>query len=85
MQVKNYMETIVFDMIDRVISSFDCCTCDDCRNDIAAYALNHLPPKYIVSNEVYSKLSILQRQFGVDVVSQLAAGVQVVKANPRHS
>jgi competence protein ComFB len=84
MKVKNYMETIVFDMMERVAASFDCCTCEQCRSDIAAYALNHLPPKYVVSNEVYTKLNVLQRQFDVDVVSRLAEGVQLIKKNPRH-
>ncbi|MCL2703508.1 MAG: late competence development ComFB family protein [Defluviitaleaceae bacterium] len=84
MHVRNYMETIVFDMIDTVLKNFDCCTCEKCRNDIAAYALNNLPPKYIVSNEVYSKLSTLHQQFGVDVMSKLAVGVKLIKDNPRH-
>ena len=36
--------------------------CHICRMDIAAYALNHLPSKYVVTRkgEVYSKLAELQ-------------------------
>ena len=84
MIIKNYMENIVFDMIDKVLARFEGCKCEKCRSDIAAYALNHLPPRYIVSNEVYTKINTLHQQFDVDVMAQISAGARLVMGSPRH-
>lgn len=84
--LKNYMEEVVFNYIDKLIHNSSYCACSLCRMDIAAYALNHLPPKYVVTEtgEVYSKLSQLQQQFEVDVTIAIMKAIQVVGTNPRH-
>ncbi|MEG2213361.1 MAG: late competence development ComFB family protein, partial [Clostridiales bacterium] len=46
----NVMENLVLKYIDQVIRRFNACSCDRCRCDVAAYALNYLPPKYIVAD-----------------------------------
>ena len=45
----NMMEAMVEDELDKMGDSLGCCLCDQCRGDIAAYALNHLPPRYVVT------------------------------------
>ncbi len=40
---KNVMEDLVEFRFDEIQSTLDCCTCEHCRNDIIAYALNLLP------------------------------------------
>lgn len=45
--VQNLMEEIVLQNVDSVMASQGCCTCDVCRTDVIAYALNHLPPHYV--------------------------------------
>jgi len=83
---KNYMEDVVFHHLDSIIAMADCCKCSVCRADIMAYALNHLPSKYVVTpnGEVYSKLAELQQQFQADVVMAIIKAIEVVKKNPRH-
>lgn len=83
---KNYMEDVVFKYLDSIIASTDCCRCQRCRMDIAAYALNQLPSKYVVTRkgEVYSKLLELQQQFETDVIIAIVKAIEVVKKNPRH-
>lgn len=45
MELKNYMEDLVMQQIDAVISANrDVCSCEKCRYDIAAIALTILPP-----------------------------------------
>ena len=44
----NLMENLVLKHLDTVIHKFNTCSCDRCRCDIAAYALNLLPAKYVV-------------------------------------
>lgn len=85
-QLKNYMEEIVFSLIREVLDDINVCTCDKCILDIAAIALNELPPKYIVTEkgELYSKVNSLKQQFEVDVISAITRAAVLVKRNPRH-
>jgi len=86
MQLKNYMEEVVFSMMENVLNDIDVCKCEQCLLDIAAIALNKLPPKYIVTEkgELYSKINSLIQQFEVDVVSAITKAAIIVKENPRH-
>ncbi|HEX2926380.1 MAG TPA: late competence development ComFB family protein [Ruminiclostridium sp.] len=84
--LKNYMEEVVFNLIDSVINDIDMCKCDLCVKDIAALALNSLPPRYIASEkgELYSKINSLRNQFEVDVISAITKAAVLVKDSPRH-
>jgi competence protein ComFB len=85
-QIKNHMEEIVFNQIKDVLADINSCTCEKCVMDIAAIALNDLPPKYIVSEkgELYSKINALKQQFEVDVIAAITKAAVLVKRNPRH-
>ena len=85
-QIKNYMEEIVFGQMKEVLNDINVCTCDKCILDIAAIALNDLPPKYIVTEkgELYSKINTLSQQFEVDVVAAITKAAVLVKRKPRH-
>ncbi|HHV28589.1 late competence development ComFB family protein [Acetivibrio mesophilus] len=85
-QIKNYMEEIVFSLMKEVLADINVCSCEKCKMDIAAIALNDLPPKYIVSDkgELYSKVNSLKQQFEVDVISAVTKAAVMVKRNPRH-
>lgn len=86
-QIKNYMEEIVFGQMKDILNDINMCTCDKCLLDIAAIALNDLPPKYIVTEkgELYSKINTLGQQFEVDVVSAVTKAAVLVKRKPRHN
>ncbi len=85
-QIKNYMEEIVFNQMKDVLEDITMCTCEKCLLDIAAIALNDLPPKYIVTDkgELYSKINTLGQQFEVDIVSAITKAAVLVKRRPRH-
>lgn len=87
-EVKNVMEQLVFDQLDRVLAATKpACDCEMCRADIVAYALNNLKPKYAATHrgEVISKAAALQNQFYMDVIAVLTRAVEVVGSKPRHS
>ena len=46
---QNVMESFVEEELDRMGDSLGCCLCEQCRNDVAAYALNHVPSRYVVT------------------------------------
>lgn len=87
MEIKNYMEVCVENMLDKVVSETDVCKCEKCRLDITAIALNNLPAKYVVTTKgtLYSKLTTLEYQFDVDIITAIARAIDIVKANPRHN
>jgi competence protein ComFB len=80
------MEEIVFGQMKEVLADINVCTCEKCLLDIAAIALNDLPPKYVVTKkgELYSKINTLGQQFEVDVVSAITKAAVLVKRRPRH-
>lgn len=77
----NVMENLVLKNLNLVMGRFNTCACDRCRCDIVAYALNNLPPKYIVSNanDTYD-----ERELSKLAVNALVSAVLYVKSNPNH-
>ncbi len=86
LQMNNYMEEIVMEMLDEILEDISMCTCDRCKIDVAAKALNDLPPQYIVTRkgEVFSKVNNLRAQFEVDVISAITKAAILVKRYPNH-
>lgn len=84
--LKNYMEEVVFSLIEEILEDINMCKCEKCLLDIAAIALNDLPPKYVVTEqgELFSKVSILKNQFEVDVIAAITKAAVLVKRNPKH-
>jgi competence protein ComFB len=85
-KMKNYMEDCVADMMPGILKDMDICRCERCTMDIMAYVLNKLPPKYVVTRKghLYTKLSVIQSQFDVDIIAAITQGAVLVSQNPRH-
>ena len=80
------MEDVVFSLLDALINEKDACNCERCRYDIAAIALNNLPPKYVVteSGEVFAKTQLLNQQFKTNAVVEILKAIEIVRNNPHH-
>lgn len=85
-RLKNYMEEFVLSQLNEVLTDINMCKCEKCRMDIAALALNDLPPKYVITEkgELYSKINSLRQQFEVDVIAAITKAAVMVKRSPRH-
>ncbi len=86
MEIRNFMEDMVKDVLDELLSSdANICKCEKCRLDIMAIALNNIKPKYVVTvkGRVYAKLSELEVQFRADVIRELAKAISLVKGKPQ--
>jgi len=85
--LRNLTEDIVIFELDHMLSRLDCCKCDSCRLDIASYALNRLPSKYVATTqgELMSKISVIDNDFRIRVATEISKGAELVKKNPRHS
>lgn len=87
MEFHNYMEELVLEVVEDLLSKRDdVCRCEKCKLDIATFALNKLPPKYVVTQKgrVYTKLSELEIQEKANIVKEVTRGIEKVKSNPQH-
>lgn len=85
--IKNYMEDLVESYLDQILSQCkDVCKCAKCRKDIAAIALNNLPPHYSASQrgQVLTKANLLGKQVEADVISAITKGITIVGKEARH-
>ena len=88
MLVKNYMEDLVWQSLEGILVSHpEVCQCDHCRHDIAAYALNTLPSRYIVTRkgETYTRINMLELQCSTDIITAITKAIEKVGSQPRHS
>lgn len=87
MELKNLMEDEVLYAIDKLMKDDNnICTCDRCKLDIAAIALNNLESKYVVTEKgnLYAKLNTLNYQFDVDITKELTKAIKIVGERPSH-
>lgn len=87
LQLVNIIERMVFDTLDDILKSYEgICTCDRCRYDMAAIALNKIKPNYVVTAEgaVMSRVASLEPQNVADVVRAVTDGINTVSKNPHH-
>lgn len=87
LKIHNYMEDMVADKLEELLAErTDICTCPKCRCDMMVWALNHLPPKYVVTDKgrLYTKLTEQEIQFRADVTRELTKAVLKVSKNPNH-
>lgn len=83
---RNVMEAFVEAKVDRLWKNHTGCTCSRCREDVIALALNHLQPKYVVSEAgaLYVKMEQLENVNEVEVTQQVAAAMKVIGEHPHH-
>ena len=79
----NVMETLVLQQLDEAIRKFNVCSCDRCRADVAACALNLLPPKYIVTRPDRTR-QVLEQIPQKMISDALIKAVIQVRSHPRH-
>lgn len=87
MKVVNVMETLVDSQLDSVLNNIDgFCSCDKCKRDVKAMALNNLPPRYVNTHkgDVYTRLSALDPAELARVILEITKAAHVVMANPQH-
>lgn len=84
--LKNIVEEMVIRKIDELQSSVNCCSCEKCRLDVASYALNNLPAKYVVTQkgELIGKLYMNNPQMEMDITSTVVRAFKLIGEHPKH-
>ncbi|WP_207646311.1 late competence development ComFB family protein [Cellulosilyticum sp. I15G10I2] len=82
------MEILVEKYLESVMEEWDdLCTCEKCKRDIMALALNNLKPMYIATDagSVYVKANTtFNPQYATDVVLAINAAIKIVHNEVRH-
>jgi competence protein ComFB len=83
---RNLVEVHVAESYDHVVGHFpDFCGCDTCRADVLVYALNRLPPRYVVGLEgrIVSELTLDKDQNRAAIDVAVMEGIRKVALAPR--
>lgn len=85
-KLRNVMEDVITEKLEAVIDTLECCKCDRCKMDIVAYTLNHVPPKYALTDEgkIMSLLSINDQQIDADLTKVIVQASKIVAEKPHH-
>jgi len=87
MELINTQQVLVDELLDQLLKfRKDICKCKRCRLDMKAWALNHLPSKYVVSERglTHSILdSVKDAQARADAVTVVAEAINLISKRPR--
>lgn len=83
----NLMEDTVLRKIDQLWPGTDYCKCEQCRMDIATYALNRLPAQYVQSlkGKVMYRFESSQMQRDIEVTVAVGQGIEIVGKSPHQN
>ena len=80
----NIMESLVNELLDDVIAELHGCTCEVCRSNVFAVALNNLPTRYITDHSRVVLVAQRTRdEYGSLIRRKIADAIEQVKRNPR--
>ena len=79
----NLMEAFVEKRLDTALKKFRCCSCERCRKDVLAIALNKLPPLYVIEDDPDIR-DLHERERASQVATALVQAILAVKARPLH-
>lgn len=82
----NVMQVLVEEKAPKYVELFGLCSCKRCMEDVKAYTLNHLPPKYVVlePGDRVPRLTVYEGKFSSDITAQLLQACKVVHETPHH-
>lgn len=80
----NLMEETVLDKIEHLWKDTNYCKCNQCKMDIATYALNRLPAQYVQSmkGKVLYRFEANQIQRDIEVTVAVSQGIEIVGKSP---
>lgn len=79
----NLMEGFLEKRLEAALTKFKCCSCEKCRKDVLAMALNKLPPLYVIEDDPDQR-DLHERERSAQVTTALVQAILAVKARPTH-
>lgn len=85
--LKNMMEEAVEYQLNKILPTMPTvCSCDKCRLDMAAFALNRLSPQYVRTDTgaLFQKLNNSSQQAEIEVLTTVMSAVNIISQHPKH-
>lgn len=85
--LKNMMEEAVEYQLNKLLPTMpSVCSCEKCRLDMAAYALNKLSPQYVRTDTgaLFQKLNNSSQQAEVEVLARVMSAIELISTHPKH-
>lgn len=85
--LKNMMEDDVERTINQLLRNMpNVCSCNDCKLDMATYALNRLHPKYIRSSTgaILHRFDTHSTQSEAEILTAVVSAIDIIGSNPHH-
>ncbi|MDE5932928.1 MAG: late competence development ComFB family protein [Lachnospiraceae bacterium] len=86
--LKNMMEDNVERTLDKLLPTMPhICSCNDCRLDMATYALNRLPPKYGRTNTgaILHRFDTSSAQAEAEILTVVLSAIELIGSHPHHA
>lgn len=87
MKLINYTLEWIWEILDEVLPTYtNICKCEHCRYDMAAFAANRLPPRYVVSRSgyIFTKTRLNSQQGRTEILAEVIKAIEMVSKNPHH-
>ena len=87
MEIHNLQEYHVMTTLEQQLEHrIDICKCEQCFADMAVYALNRLPPRYVSKQrgETFSRMALSDAQGRATVLAAVVSAIKVVANSPTH-
>ena len=85
--LKNIMEDAVEYQLNKLLPTMpNVCSCDNCKLDMASYALNRLSPQYVrtITGALFQKLNNYQPQAEVEILTVVISAINKIGSHPQH-
>lgn len=83
----NIMEGKVLSTINKAAPQLGCCTCNKCKIDLAAYALNRIPPKYVDTEKgaLFTRANHMGSEFDTKILLEVTKAAAAIGKAPGHN
>ncbi len=85
--LKNMMEENVERTLNQLLPTMpNICSCEECRLDMATYALNRLHPKYVRTSTgaILHRFDTSSNQIETEILATVVSAINVIGSNPHH-
>ena len=86
--LKNMMEDNVARTLDKLLPTMPhICSCNDCRLDMATYALNRLHPKYgrTSTGAILHRFDTSSAQAEAEILTVVLSSIELIGSHPHHA
>lgn len=85
--LKNIMEDDIEEQLNALLPTMPhICSCNDCKLDMATYALNRLQPNYVRTDlgALYHKVNSSSVQARTEILTTVVTAINVIGSHPHH-